>query len=171
MTPAIARAPTTAATSIPLEPVRPGGCDISGTAPGESLGTDRGDGMLPGSLVVLGDRNDGVEPLASPAAPLAVTCGPLPEPASDRYSPVPTPLIVAVSAPPTTRLRAANSSSIERKRWSGYLAIAPPTVSSIAGDRLMLGFIWRIGGASSFTCAIRMFTLLGRSNGTLPVII
>jgi len=45
------------------------------------------------------------------------------------------------------------------------------TVSSMGADKLMFGFIWRIGGASSFTCAMRMFTLLGRSKGTFPVII
>src|ERR1019366_4256230 len=65
MMPAMARAPTTAATSIPLEPDLLGACDLSGATPaGESLGTARGDGMLPGSLVVVGDRKAGLAALA-----------------------------------------------------------------------------------------------------------
>src|SRR5579859_699847 len=170
MMPAMASAPTTAATSMPLLPVLPGGCDMSGApAVGESLGTASGDGMLPGSLPV-GERNEGFDPLMAPLAAVVI-CGPLPEPDSERYSPVPTPLMVAVSVPPPTRLSDASTSSIDRKRWSGSLAMQRASVSSMAGDTLMLGFIWRSGGASSFTCAIRMFTLFGRSNGTLPVII
>ena len=44
-------------------------------------------------------------------------------------------------------------------------------ISSNAGDTCVFGFICRSGGASSLTCAIRMLTLFGRSNGTFPVII
>ena len=58
---------------------------------------------------------------------------------------------------------------MERKRSSGFLAMHLATASSVVGETLTLGFMVRSGGGSSFTCAMRMFTLSARSKGTLPV--
>ena len=90
---------------------------------------------------------------------------------SARNSPVARPLNVCESAPAPSRLSAASTSSIDEKRWFGLFDMHLAMSASNASDTCVFGFICRRGGASSFTCAIKMLTLFGRSKGTLPAII
>src|SRR5262245_518384 len=67
-----------------------------------------------------------------------------------------------------TCFSAASSSSIEPKRSAGFFAMQRMTICSKAGEICTPGFIsWNVG-TRSFTCAMRMFTLVVRSNGTFP---
>jgi hypothetical protein len=123
--------------------------------------------MLATSLA-LGERNVGTTlgPKTTPDVGGDV-CGPLPEVESVRYSPVTSPFVAA--AP--TRFNAARTSSIDRKRSSGALRMQRAIVSSSSGEACAFGFISQSGIAVSFTCAIRMLTLVELSKGTLPVTI
>ena len=83
-----------------------------------SLETANGEGRLPRSLA------DGA-PLRRPGRRLDPSegVGTLPNPVTARYSPVPAPLTVCVSAPPPMRLSAASTSSMEPNRRSGSSAM------------------------------------------------
>src|ERR1019366_532989 len=120
MMPGMARTPTTAVTSTPLDPLAGGGVETMGPVTPTSIGM-AGTSMLP-------------EPGSKRSCPAKepMTFGPLvigsgveergrglvPEDPIARNSPVCVPLNVWLNAPPR-RLRHASTSSIAEQRWVG----------------------------------------------------
>ncbi len=61
------------------------------------------------------------------------------------------------------------NSSMPEYRSSSFLAMAFMTTPWSAGGTWAPGLMSFMLGTASWTCAMRMFTEFGRSNGTFPV--